>query len=238
MARILHPYDERRHGKLALQTGADADCVEVYYIPPSEQLEQSSIEPAKRTGTIRQKLLKLDKRDGRLTIFPINTMGKRSDFLGPKYDKVQMITLADAKPVMDISHGDEDSLVYRQSITFGPTKPLENIIEDDDISDDPMSTEDIMQILESLPPAFTKDYDYGLGFAQPYRFIVEAIEKLSDCTEVIISHDCRTGIDKTQRAFCISAEDFEAVRKLLNRTTVISQSASRSVNSPWKKSIR
>ena len=89
MARILHPYDERRHGKLALQTGADADCVEVYYIPPSEQLEQSSIEPAKRTGTIRQKLLKLDKRDGRLTIFPINTMGKRSDFLGPKYDKVQ-----------------------------------------------------------------------------------------------------------------------------------------------------
>ena len=219
MARAFHPYDEQRHGKLAIQTGSDADCVEVYYTPSSEQLEQSSIDPVEETRATRMKLLAFDKSNGRLTMFPINTLGKRADFLEPKYNKIKMITLEGAKPVVDISPGDEGSVVYRETITFGPTKPLENTIEDDDISDDPISVDDIMQILEDLPPAFTKDYDYGLGLAQPYRFIVDAIEKLSDCTKVLISPEYRTGIGEEKSVFCISIEDFDEIRKRLNRTT-------------------
>ena len=48
-------------------------------------------------------------------------------------------------------------------------------------------------MLEELPPTFTKDYVYGLGLARPYRAIVEAVEALSDCTEIVISGEHETG---------------------------------------------
>ena len=229
MARPYHPYDEQRHGKLSVQIGADADCVEVYYTPSSEQLKQASIDLAEGTRATRIKLLAIDRNIGRLTMFPINTLGKRADFLESKYNEIKMITLEGAKPVMDISTGDDGSVTYRETITFGPTKPLEDIIGDDDVSDDPVSVDDVKQILEDLPPAFTKDYDYGLGLAKSYQFIIDAIEALSRCTEVLISPDRETGIDEEGRVFCISIRDFEDIRKQLNRTTALSRSAVRSV---------
>ena len=86
-----------------------------------------------------------------------------------------------------------------------------------------------MQILEDLPPGFTKDYDYGLGFAQRYRSIVDAIERLSSCEEVLVSPECETGINEDGSVFCISVEDFEDIRKQLERTTALSRVAARSV---------
>ena len=68
-----------------------------------------------------------------------------------------------------------------------------------------------MQVLEHLPRAFTKDYDHGLGLAKPYRFIVDAVEKLSDCNEILIS-ECETGIDQKGKIFYIAANDFETAR--------------------------
>ena len=85
--------------------------------------------------------------------------------------------------------------------------------------------------LESLPSAFTKDYDYGLGLAKPYRFIIYAIEELSECTEVCISEAGNTEISRDQSIFHVSYEDFETLRKSLNNTTNMSQHAARSVKS-------
>ena len=51
----------------------------------------------------------------------------------------------------------------------------------------PTSSDEVMELLEELPSGFTKDYDYGLGLAKNYRFIIEAVEELSDCTEIVIS---------------------------------------------------
>ena len=85
-----------------------------------------------------------------------------------------------------------------------------------------------MRVLERLPPAFTKDYDHGLGLAKSYRFIVDAVEKLSDCNEIVIFKR-ETGIDQKEKIFYISANDFETARKSLNSITNISRTAARSV---------
>ena len=79
-----------------------------------------------------------------------------------------------------------------------------------------------------MPPAFTKDYDYGLGLANPYRFIVNAIEKLSDCTEIVISEQA-TGINQEEKIFYISFDDFEMARKTLNNITNLNRKAAESV---------
>ena len=44
-----------------------------------------------------------------------------------------------------------------------------------------------MMLLEELPSCFVKDFDWGLGLRQPYRFVVDAVEDLSGCTEILIT---------------------------------------------------
>ena len=44
--------------------------------------------------------------------------------------------------------------------------------------------------LEDLPSCFVKDYDYGLGLTSTCRCIIDAVERLTNCTEILISeHD-------------------------------------------------
>ena len=92
------------------------------------------------------------------------------------------------------------------------------------------STQDaIMILLEDLSPCFVKDFDYGLGLVAPYRCIVDAVEQLSDCSEILISEDNITSAEENSNVFHISAKDLEAIRKSINRTMKISQVAARSV---------
>jgi Leucine-rich repeat (LRR) protein len=92
----------------------------------------------------------------------------------------------------------------------------------------PATRDEIMEMLETLPLGFTKDYDFGLGLAKDYRFIVEAVEELSDCTEIVISSK-ETGIDGERNIFFMSAADFERARRALNSIGNIGRSAARSV---------
>ena len=229
MARLFHPYDEDRHGRLVIERSPISDCAEVYYVPPQEQIEQSSVQTDEE-DECRAKILELDNEKRTVTIFPINTMGKRSDFLTPKYSKIRRITISGATPVVSTQFeqdGDEPS--YSRSITFGPTVPVEHTIDEGEIARLSLTEEAIMEILESLPPMFTKDYDYGLGFANPYRCIVDAIERICDCDEILISAQRRTEVDNTNGVFCISRDDFERMRKSLNSTTNLGRKAVASV---------
>ena len=229
MARLFHSHDMRRRGKLDVSKPSAIDLVEVYYIPPLEQVERSHVEP-KEADAHRVKLLEINVRDGRLSMFPIDTLGERSSFLKPKYKKIKQITLEGATPIFsDLNDITTDSATYSKSITFDPTVPLDHSIDEAHISEAPTSGDEIVYMLESLPPAFTKDYDYGLGLAKPYRFIIDAIEELCDCSEVVISHTYQTGPDRERGVFYISNEDFDTVRRALNSTTSISQSVARSV---------
>lgn len=229
MARLYESSDEYRHGTLIIEEQSSSDCTEIFYVPSRQQLELFGLD-AEDASKYRVKLLELNNQKGWLTIFPINTLRRDEEFLGPKYRQVRKITLADGKPVLSPSIGGSGTPEkYIQSITFGPTTPIKDDVEEDDIAEIPVSVNEILEILENLPPTFTKDYDYGLGFAKAYRFIVNAVEGLTNCTEIFISGQRQTEADQDKKVFYISTSDFETVRKLLNSATNMSQTATRSV---------
>ncbi len=94
----------------------------------------------------------------------------------------------------------------------------------------PYNYEDVLHLLEDFPRGLIKDYDYGLGLSKDYRFIVFAIESLSDCTEVKIAFDVATGIDKDDGdVFNISYRDFEEARKFVDSITRRVQETARSI---------
>lgn len=229
MVRLFQNKDESIHGKLVIEGHASGCGVEVHFIPPPSRLVQCGIDP-NEAEKHKTKLLELETESGRITIFPINTMGPKEDFLKPKYRKVRKITLADGEPVLYVSGGEKEwERSYTRSVSFGPTRPLDDDVDDADIASVPEKEEQILAILEDLPAAFTKDYDYGLGLAKPYRFIVEAVEDLSDCKEIVISRDSETRMDEAAGIFHIETSDFDTIRKMLNSTTRMGQIAGRSV---------
>ena len=231
MVRLFHHKDETIHGDLLIEENSSGSRVQVSYVPPPLRLAEFGINPDE-AGKYATKLLEFDTVSGKFSIFPINTVGSSETFLKPKYGKIRKITLADGNPVISTSAGGSDSLKdYARSLTFGPTQQLEDDVDAADIAESPESTDQIMEILESLPSGFTKDYDYGLGLAKPYRFIVEAVEELTDCTEIVISAQGKTSVDDAGTIFHIATEDFETIRKMLNSTTRMGQVAGRSVKS-------
>lgn len=148
----------------------------------------------------RTKLLEINGQHDFLTIYPISTFGNRSDFLKPKYSQIERITLDNT----DIISG----------VRWDAASTPENVHD----------------VLENLPPAFTKDYTYGLGLAKPYRFIIDALEELSDCSEIVITDRHATGPDpSSDRIFYISTQDFEQARVTLNKIDRHAQSAARAV---------
>ena len=229
MVRLFQHKEESIHGDLVIEDHASGSIVEVHYIPPPLRLAEYGVHPDE-AHKHKTKLVELDTESGRFTIFPTNTVGSGENFLKPKYRKVRKITLADGEPVLSISDGDgESDRDYTRSVTFGPTQPLEEDVDEADITSVPEREEQILAILEDLPSAFTKDYDYGLGLAKPYRFIVEAVEELTDCTEIVISREGGTRVDETAGTFHIETSDFDTIRKMLNSTTRMGQIAGRSV---------
>ena len=93
----------------------------------------------------------------------------------------------------------------------------------------PSTPDEILDLLEELPPAFTKNYAFGLGLAKPYRFIIDAVEQLTDCTEIVISGTRDTGPASNGKIFYISRKDFERARRSMNSIGNLAQAAVREV---------
>ena len=199
MALGFRQHDPDRDGTLEVEE-VHPNFVEVYFVPPERSLVEARLDPA-QANRYRTKLLDINGQHKFLTIYPIGTFGNRSDFLKPKYGRIERITLDDT----DIIFPGFDGAV--------PTTP-----------------EDVREVLENLPSAFTKDYTYGLGLAKPYRFIIDAVLELSDCTEIVITGKHATGSDLDgNRIFYISTQDFEQARRALNSIDSLAQSAARAV---------
>ena len=174
--------------------------VEVFYTPSPERLDEAWPEPAD-ADQARVKLLLFDTSDHSVTMFPTHTRVSFGRFLQPKYDQIRRITIADQGYIgVDLRH-----------IT-------------------PKTEDEVVMILEELPPCFLKDYDSGLGFAVPYRFIINAIESLSKCSDLVISDECETGPDIDDNIYYISTADLETIRKEIDKTLRHGRSAMRSVN--------
>ncbi len=230
MARIDEPFSEDFHGRLVVEE-ISTNCVEVFYVPSRQSFELSGLNSAK-FSTHQVKLLRIDSGNQSLTIYPINTRATSARFLQPKYEQVKCITLIGSNAVHNFSpDGVSPSSQAFMSPTLGPTKPLEDdSVDIDSLHFVPSTQEDVMMMLEALPSAFTKDYDYGLGLAKPYRFIVESVEELSECTELVISNWHDTKIESEEKRFYLSFSDFEIARKSINNTIKICQTSARSVN--------
>lgn len=81
---------------------------------------------------------------------------------------------------------------------------------------DPQSPEDIEMILESLPPGFIKDPEYGLGLQKDFRFIIHAIEEIKTLTKLMVTKRRPSSVESD--TYVLSHRDYEAVRKGINRT--------------------
>ena len=219
MPRFFSPLSETNDsGKVVIESHSPDDA-EVFYVPSENRLEQSDLE-SDGAGGPRARLLCVDGRNHSLTMFPTNTFSSSSEpdsFLQPKYSQIKRITIAEWRnfksDVADIIFKAEKDLRIPEDEVY--------TLDDDDR---------VMMVLESLPSCFVKDYDYGLGFTQPYRYIVQSVEDLSDCEEIVVSETNSTGIGENGKVFYISTNDLDKLRKAINRTITTSQTAARSIN--------
>lgn len=94
--------------------------------------------------------------------------------------------------------------------------------------DFPESSDEVVDLLEELPAAFIKDYDYGLGLLKDYRFLISVLEGFG-IKHLVISKKEKTGICKETCTCTIRFLEFEAIRKNLNKITRDARSAARKV---------
>lgn len=174
-------------------------CVEVWFLPENERLQAARIALNERSKH-RVKLLEINGQDAYITVSPINTLPTNPGFLKPKYDQVREIVIAETD--------------------------LWNVNLDGEL---PKTRDDILAVLHELPSAFTKDPDYGLGLGKDYRFIIDTVEELTNCTSIMISPSEATRADENEGIFYISSADFEEMRRKINSITSASQAAGRAV---------
>ena len=203
MARLedlhLRSLLDEEHDGLLVTESRGPNLAEVYYVPSKDMLAKSDRNPDS-AHAYRTTIMAIDANATTLTLFPLNTIGGHVNFLRPKHAQVRRITLSD--------------------IQIPPFHTNGNV---------PLTQEDVMGVLEALPSCYTKDYDYGLGLRRGYWSIVEAIEHLCSCSEIIVSRTSDTGIDHSNGIFILSSDDFHAARKAIDRIDYHSQNAARSV---------
>lgn len=80
------------------------------------------------------------------------------------------------------------------------------------------TADEAMEILEALPSAFVKDYDYGLGFRKDYNYIPHTLESWG-IKHLVISKKDSASLDKENATCTIKYAEFEQVRKSVDRIT-------------------
>ena len=81
----------------------------------------------------------------------------------------------------------------------------------------------------TLPSGFIRDYDYGLGLLPTHRCIINAIESLTPCTELLITRTPLVFADAEPHVFPLAYEDYLDLHRAINRISRTSQVAARAV---------
>ncbi len=108
---------------------------------------------------------------------------------------------------------------------------IQSIVLSEYDGDAPESEEDVLNLLEDLPSAFIKDYEFGLGLQKDYRFIIHAIEEIEGVTSLVLSDEFPEMIKVRDKYCYVRYSLFDHARKQINRVSSRSQSASRIVKS-------
>ena len=93
----------------------------------------------------------------------------------------------------------------------------------------PSTQDEVVMLLEDLPTCFVKDYDHGLGLVGAHRYVIDAIEELSGCTELRILDDNLPVIVVENNTISISRKDFEEIRKSNEKIARTSRTAARAI---------
>lgn len=166
-------------------------------------------------------------------------------YLPPEVQTLQVMeqhqTTKDRVKLLEINHLDGSLTIfptYAPASKYGQLDPMYDKIErikfeghppvgfDRDL---PETEDDIISHIEDLPTSFKKDYRYGLGPKFEYRFLPMAVENLADVNEIVITKSSPTRIDSEKKTFYIALEDFDEVRKALDRITDHTQNAALTV---------
>ncbi|MFE1646191.1 Shedu immune nuclease family protein [Microbacterium sp. P01] len=128
-------------------------------------LRRTQVSPTEYVETTaRHVLLERSASEGLVTTYPLNTLEGSERFFQPKYSKLERITFEHS------SAGSVDNPFEEpgEPNLFGP------------------ETFDVDDFLESLPPGFVKDPQYGLGLLKDNNRLVRLMEDHSQCTELRI----------------------------------------------------
>ncbi len=79
------------------------------------------------------------------------------------------------------------------------------------------TVDEVIELLEALPSAFIKDYDYGLGLRKDYRFLINVLEEFG-VEHLVISMSNSANIDENN-IFTIKNTEFETCRKHIDKIT-------------------
>ena len=180
---------EDEQGRLVFEKSTQYEF-EVFFIPPEASLVTAGI-GSEEAQNIRVKLMGINSQNNSITIYPTDTRGWSDKFLKPKYNKIKRITIAGSK-IKRLLKG----ATIEQ---WGP--------------------EEAYSLLKKFPSVFTTNYNYGLGIEKDYRFIIDSVETISNCSEVVITGEGVTHLSPDGRTFYITKEDFEWFRLELNRIT-------------------
>ena len=182
----------------------DPKRTEVFYVPSAEAVD--AMQGAQIPNNV--KLLDIDRSNQRLTIHPVNTRWKTETFLKPKYPQIRSLTLT-GQYFVDLPYGDEES--PRDEDGF------------------PSDEDHVMMLLEDLPSSFIKDYEFGLGFSGDFKVLPPLVTQLTKASEILISDEHVTGMITDSDTFAISSQDFDGIRKILQRVARNGQDAMRTV---------
>lgn len=191
MARFGESRPGEQEGRLLIEE-VHPGFVEVFFVPGKRQLQLAKLD-VEKPEQYKTRLLDINAQHSYLEIYPVNTFGDRSDFLGQKYNQIQSITLAQSEVEI------------------------------------PETEEDVLALLEDLPAAFLKDFEYGLGLQKDYRFIINAIEEIDGVTSLILSDEHKERIIIKDDCCFVRYSFFDHARKQINRVSNRSQVASRIV---------
>ena len=217
-----------------------ADCLEVFLVPLIRPLLDNTQEEISR---YKIRFLLFDKKNKQLTLFPINIGFDDYGYLHTKCSQIKQITLDDWEDSdseyeastflrLDESHLEgEETLQTTAGACESDIGIMGNVAWPNAESDEPDSAlrKEFRLALEKLPRYFVNDIGFRLGLRRPYQCIVNIVERLTDCVEIVISGNMETGVRLEKERFFISAHNFDFIREKIETTLNDGNAAAREI---------
>ena len=233
MASFDRPFDDALIGDLLTVDQVGPGRTDVYFLPLSRFLADGEEEDEDAN---RVRLLHVDASSGLLTTFPMKNLYTMDGHVRPKYDRIESISFAggiDAYlPGIPTPEEPKPAGKFLGSY-LGRTTPVprDPTVPPPELDETvPTSADDVAELLQPLPRYCGRQPQYGLGFKQPYRTIVHAIEDLTDAKEILISQGGSTAYDETSRRFVVPREAMLDLVKSIDRVDRTTRTAANAVN--------